>query len=224
MPFDYSTLRKNYGGGISVERLKPFYVDFSVSQEKQEGTKPFGAEGASGFGNAIELPQPIDYTTDQLKAEVGYAKQPFFVSAKYLFSQFSNNNEFLLFRNPFLSTQPNVDVMPLAPDNKYQKFALTGNVKLPMKSKFNMNLAYSDAKSEMNLLNSIWRGDVLAPVALSSNTFHGEIKKQNYDFILTSNPISFLEGQIFYKYLKTDNKSDIITSADGTSVTNERPF
>lgn len=223
-PFDYSTLRKNYGGGISVERLKPFYVDFSVSQEKQKGTKPFGAEGAAGFGNAIELPEPIDYTTDHLKAEVGYAKQPFFVSAKYLFSQFSNSNEYLLFRNPFLSTQPNVDVMPLAPDNKYQKFALVGNVKLPMQSKFNMNIAYSDAKSEMNLLNSIWRGDVLTPVALSSNTFHGEIKQQNYDFILTSSPISFLEGQIFYKYLRTDNKSDKITSADGTSVITNEPF
>lgn len=224
MPFDYSTLRKNYGGGISVERLKPFYVDFSVSQEKQKGIKPFGAEGAAGFGNVIELPEPIDYTTDQMKAEVGYAKQPFFLSAKYLFSRFSNNNEILLFRNPFLSTQPNVDAMPLAPDNKYQKFALAGNVKLPMRSKFNMNLAYSDAKSDTNLLNSIWQADTLTPVALTSNTFHGEIKKKIYDFILTSNPFSYLEGQIFYKYLSTDNKSDIITIADGTRVLTNEPF
>ena len=214
-------MRKNYGGGININKLKPFYFDFSVSQEKQEGTKPFGA--ANDFSSAIELPEPIDYTTNQLKAEVGYAKQPFFVSLKYLFSQFSNNNEFLNFRNPFLFTQA-IDTTTLAPDNKYQKVALVGNVKLPWKSKFNMNLSYSDAESDANLLSSIWQGSALIPFTLSSNSFHGEVKRQNYDFVLTSNPVSFLQGQVFYKYFKLDNRSDQITSTVGnTSLTNE-PF
>lgn len=220
-PFDYSTLRKNYGGGMNVNKLKPFYFDFAVSQESQEGIKPFGA--ANGFSSAIELPVPIDYTTNQLKAEVGYAKQPFFVSLKYLFSRFSNNNEFLDFRNPFLSNQA-IDTSTLAPDNKYQRIALAGNVKLPWRSKFNMNLSYSDAESDANLLSSFWQGAALIPVTLSSNSFHGEVKRQNYDFVLTSHPLSFLEGQVFYKYFKVDNQSDQITSTVGTTTLTNQPL
>lgn len=223
-PFDYSTVRKSYGGGITVERLKPFYIDFSMSQESRKGIKPFGAEGASGFGSAIELPAPVDYMTDMLKAEVGYARQPLFISAKYMFSRFNTNDETLYFRNPFLSIQPNRDTISLAPDNRYEKFALVGNVKLPLRTKFNMNLAYSNAKSEVNLSNSLWQGDVLTPVALTSNSFDGALRKTVSDFVLTSSPVSRLEGKIYYKYLKTKNRSDSITSADVTGLLTNVPF
>jgi MtrB/PioB family decaheme-associated outer membrane protein len=214
LPFDYSTIRKDYGAGIRVDRLKPFYAEVSFSHEKKEGIKPFAAEGASGFGNAIELPEPVDYRTNQLKGELGYAKQPFFMSLQYFYSQFSNNDEVLSFRNPFLTTQPNVDRFGLAPDNTYQKLSFTGNVKLPMNSKFNTNLGHSTAKSDVNILGSIWNNDALQPLILSTPRFHGDVKTQNYDFVLTSNPVRFVEGKAFYKYYRRDNDSDTVISVN----------
>ena len=36
--FDYSIKRRNYGGGLGLEMLKPFYFDVSVTREKSSGT------------------------------------------------------------------------------------------------------------------------------------------------------------------------------------------
>lgn len=220
-PFDYSTKRKDYGAGMKVERLKPFYFELSASQEKKTGIKPSGAEGARGFGNVVELPAPVDFTTNHVKVEAGYSKQPYFLSLHYLYSQFTNGNDNLGFRNPFLSSQPNTDYLPLEPDNMFHKAAFTGTVRLPFTSRFNANIAYSAAKSSKNLLSNIWDGNALVPLTLNNNTFHGDVRTWNYDFVLTSNPVSFASGKAFYKYYDRDNRSDVITTVeDGVTVSN----
>ena len=218
--FDYSTKRKEYGAGAKIDILKPFYFDVSVSQEKKTGIKPSGAEGAgAAFGRVIELPQPVDYKTDYLKAEAGYAKQPYFLSFHYVYSQFTNNDQFLGFRNPFLTTQGNVDVLTLPPDNSFHKMGFAGTVKLPYNSKFNTNLAYTMAKSDQNLLSAVWDTNALVPVTLSRSNFHGDVRTQNYDFVLTTNPIRFIEGKIFYKYYNRDNRSDYVAQTAGGTTT-----
>jgi MtrB/PioB family decaheme-associated outer membrane protein len=220
LPFAYSTKRKEYGGGAKVTLLKPFFFDVSFSQEKKTGTKPSGAEGAvAAFGRAIELPQPVDYQTDQVKAEAGYARQPFFLSLSYAYSQFKNNNDFLNFRNPFLVTQPNVDTLTLPPDNSFHRAGLTGSAKLPYNSKLNTNLSYSMARSDQNFLSTIWDAGVRTPVTLSSNRFYGDVRTQNYDFVFTSRPVSFAEGKLFYKYYDRDNKSDTVVATAGGATT-----
>lgn len=219
--FNYSTKRKEYGAGAKIDILKPFYFDVSVSQENKTGIKPSGAEGAAAFGRVIELPQPVDYKTSYVKAEVGYAKQPYFLSFQYMFSQFTNNDQFLGFRNPFLTTQGNVDVLTLPPDNTSHKLGFAGTVKLPYNTRLNTNLAYTMMKSDQNLLTSIWDTNALVPVTLTRSAFHGDVRTQAYDFVLTAHPLSFLEGKIYYKYYNRDNRSDIIAAtAGGTTIVN----
>jgi hypothetical protein len=38
--------------------------------------------------------------------------------------------------------------------------------------------------------------------------FEGEVDTDNVDLVLTSNPVSFLDGKIFYRYYDRDNESD----------------
>ena len=224
-PFDYSTKRKEYGAGVKLNMVKPFYFNVSVSQEKKTGTKPSGAEGATaGFGNAIELPKPVDYRTDYVDVEAGYGKKPLFLSLRYTYNQFHNNNDTLSFRNPFLTTQPNTDNVTLSPDNTFHKLAFAGNANLPLRSKFNMNLSYAMAKSDQNLMSSIWDGGVLTPLTLNKARFQGDVRTQNYDFVLTSNPLSFMEGKVFYKYYKKNNKSDTIATVEAGVTTVNNPF
>lgn len=217
--FDYQTKRKDYGAGIKVDRLKPFFFEVSASQEKKTGTKPSGAEGARAFGNVIELPGPVDYTTNHVKAEAGYAKEPYFLSLHYLYSGFNNSDSNLNFRNPFLSAQPNTDYLPLEPDNSFHKARFTGTAMLPARSRFNVNLGYSAARSSKDLLASIWDGNALLPLALSSNRFHGDVRTTNYDFVLVSNPVRFVSGKAHYKYYKRDNQSDVITAVENGMTT-----
>src|SRR4030042_278940 len=86
--FDYSIERKQYGGGFKIPMLKPFYLDFSYQREDRDGIKPAAITPGSPGGIVVELPEPVDYTTNNLKVEGGYAKNPFFLSLGFTYSDF----------------------------------------------------------------------------------------------------------------------------------------
>jgi MtrB/PioB family decaheme-associated outer membrane protein len=207
--FDYSIERKQYGGGFKIPILKPFYFDFSFQREDRDGIKPAGITPGTPGGIAVELPEPVDYTTNNLKLEGGYAKNPFFLSAGFIYSDFNDSNDKLNFIHP-QSPFPG-DTLTLPPDNRYYKGYFKGAVKLPMNSKFNVNAGYSSARSDTTLLGSFAQNGVITPVTLTKPEFDGKIDTQNYSFVLTSNPLRFLDGKIFYSYYKRDNKNDVIT-------------
>ena len=222
--FDYSVKRKNYGGGFAFDMIKPFYLDVTISREEKNGVYPLGVAGTTPGGITIELPVPVDYITDTLKIEGGYIKNPLFLSLSLFMSEFDNDNHNLNFRNPATAnTASTTDVLTLPPDNNYYKLSFNGGAKLPLNSKFNLNLAASRATSEVKLLDFLV-DDVpggRVPVSLSDKTFDGKIDTQNYNFVLTSNPVSFLDGKIFYKHYRRENNSDKITTiAEGETLTN----
>jgi MtrB/PioB family decaheme-associated outer membrane protein len=183
--FDYSTERKKYGAGFKLDMIKPFYFDVSYSREEKDGIKPAGIPEADAGGIAVELPEPIDFRTNDLRLEVGYAKNPLFLSLNYFYSDFNNKDETLSF------TFPGNSPLTLPSDNKCYKLAFNGALKLPLNSKFNANFGTAKTTSEPDFFPS----------------FDGKVKTYNYDFILTSNPVSFFDGKVFYKYYKRDNKS-----------------
>lgn len=225
--FDYSIERKSYGGGIRLDVIKPFYIDVAFSREDRDGTKATAAAGTSPGGIAVELPEPVDYRTDTLKLETGYAKKPFFISLAYLYSRFENRNDTLRFRNPATeNTASATDVLTLPPDNNYHKLALRGSVKLPMNSRFSLNVASSRTRSKTDLLDNYVDnvpGGVV-PIALSDKVFHGRIDTRNYGFVLTSTPLPFIDGRVSYQYCKRKNKSDEIATEDGDEILINDPF
>jgi MtrB/PioB family decaheme-associated outer membrane protein len=219
--FDYSVERKTYGGGFQLDMVKPFYILMSVSREDREGIRPTSAEGAIGFGNTVELPEPVDYRTDTLKVEAGYSRNPLFSSLSFIYSTFDNANDMLHFDNPFIDGNPH-DAQALPPDNKYYKVAFKNALKLPLNSRLSMNLGFSRTKSDETLINSFLDDGEQSTISLSDPDFHGRIDTENYDLILTSNPVHFLEGKIFYKYRRRANKSDEIVMTEGSeSLVNE---
>lgn len=222
--FDYSVERRQYGGGLKVNLIKPFFFDVSFQREDRDGIKPAGIAASSPGGFAVELPEPIHYTMNNLKVEGGYAKRPLFLSMGFIYSDFNNSNDKLNFTHPI--TPFPMDTLTLPPDNKYYKGFAKGAVKLPLNSRFNVNLGYSSARSDTNLLNSIVDGGTITPLTLSKADFDGRIDTQNYSFVLTSNPLRFLDAKIFYSYYKKENKNDMIFQDDGSGSPIEfnKPF
>jgi len=217
--FDYSIERKNYGGGFKLDMLKPFYFDASVNREERKGLYPVGAAGTSSGGIAIELPAPINYMTDNLKLEAGYIQNPFFFSLGYFYSTFRNDNSQLDFRNPANgSTAATTDIFTLPPNNTYYRLDLKGGVKLPFRSKFNLDLASSSTQSDVNLLSSYVALGGRNFINLSSPVFNGKVDTQSYNFMLTSNPFRPLDAKLFYKYYERRNKSNSITTTDGPNT------
>ncbi len=191
--FDYSYERRQYGGGLKIDIIRPFFFDASFQREEREGIKPTGAAGTSPGGIAIELPEPVSYLTNNLNLQAGYAKKPLFLSLMYLYSDFNNSNTALNFINPATAA---LDHFSLPPDNTYHKGAFKGAVSLPLNSRFSTNLGFARGESETSI------------VSLISSAFKGKVDTQNYDFALTSNPVRFLDAKVYYKFYERNNKSD----------------
>jgi MtrB/PioB family decaheme-associated outer membrane protein len=233
--FDYAIKRKNLGGSLKFDYLNPFYVDFSVDQQKKAGTYAFGAAGTSPGGITIELPTNIDYKTDNLKVEAGYTTKPLFLSLSYLYSRFENGDGLQNFRNPSsANTAATTDTLYLPPENNYRKFNLRGGLTLPFQSKFSVDLSSSQGSSSVLLANSYVTDTTAAAsnigvrgrtgIGLSNPYFNGKTNTDNYNIALTTNPKPFFNAKIFYKYYNKDNTSDVITTTDGTTVLNNNLF
>ena len=219
--FDYSTKRKNSGAGFKFDVLKPFFLDFSAAIDERAGIYPIGAAGTSPGGIAIELPAPIDYRTDSINLLAGYVRNPLYISLGYFYSNFTNSNTDLYFRNPATNNTASVtDTYSMPPDNHYYKVNLKGALKLPLNSKFNVDLAMASAKSDALLSNS-YVGDVaggLRSITLSTPFFNGQVDTNNITTSVTSRPLSFLDAKLFLKYDDRQNKSDVITITDATQT------
>jgi MtrB/PioB family decaheme-associated outer membrane protein len=183
--FDYSTERKKYGAGFKLDVLKPYYFDVAYYREDKDGIKAAGIE--EDF-IAHELPEPIDYTTNDLKIEAGYGKNPLFLSLCYYLSDFTNDNQLLRF--PGISGEP----LTLPADSTAYNLAFKGSLKLPYNTKLYTNLATGKTDSEHNF----WPN------------YDGEVKTHNYDVVVTTNPMRYFNAKVYYKYYSRNNESNIV--------------
>lgn len=211
--FDYSVTRDQYGAGIKLNMLKPLFADFSVSKSDQSGIKAAG----SYIGISTELPEPVDYETNTIKAEIGYGQDPVFFSMSYLLSNFDNANQYLDF--PSLSAANTSEFLSLPPDNTYSKFAIKGRVKMPLRSTLAATFGQAKAESTMDLASAYNSNGTAYIHNLSDTVFDGQVDTVNYNITLTSSPVDFLDGKLFYSGYEKDNNSDVITSSRTTTST-----
>jgi len=211
--FDYEVSRNQYGAGLKVDLLKPFFANFSVSREDREGLRPIGA-GNTNY--AAELPEPVDYQTDLMQAELGYGKDPYFVSAGYTHSKFDNAYDALYFTNIYgVDGVADNELVTLPPDNSYGKFDLKGRVKMPLKSALALGYSKAKAEADANVFESYNVSGVARTVTVGTDKlFNGQVDTTNYSAVLTSSPLNFLDGKLFYKNYTTQNKSDQISIVD----------
>lgn len=219
--FDYTISRDQYGAGIKLDLLKPFFANFSISKEERKGLK---ATASYITSVVTELPEPVDYTTNTFQAEIGYGKDPFFLSLSYLKSNFENANPYLYVTS--LNATNISEFITLPPNNDYSKFALKGRVKMPMSSTLAVNAAKSKAESEVTLDNA-YNTNISSTIAsnartniLSDNIFNGTVDTFSYGLTLTSNPVDFLDTKLFYSSYDKENKSDSINSSVTTTASN----
>ncbi|MFA6498016.1 MAG: MtrB/PioB family decaheme-associated outer membrane protein [Desulfurivibrionaceae bacterium] len=205
--FDYEISRDQYGAGLRLDLMKPFFANFSVSREDRQGLRPIGSANSSF---PAELPEPVDYKTNIIQAEVGYGKDPYFASVGYTHSNFDNAYNTLYFTDIY-ATANQTSFVSLPPDNDYSKFDLKGRVKLPLKSALALAYSQSKAEADATLFNTLNQGGTIRTLTLADSEFNGRVDTTNYSAVLTSSPLDFLDGKIFYKNYDTKNKSDKIS-------------
>lgn len=232
---DLELFRKTGRGNVDVMALDPFNLRFEFSREERDGTRPF--TGAFGFGNAIELPEPIDYATTQLKVIASYIKKPLYLNATYYLSKFDNKIDTLTWDNPYRVTDsttttaysqtyaagPSKGLIDLYPDNIYHNLSFSGSLmELPLKSRLSVNTSWGWMKQDDELVpyttnTAIIPGaansppfDASNPANLPIRNVDAKVNTYLYNLLLTSKPLNFLNVKARYRYYERKNKTDEI--------------
>jgi MtrB/PioB family decaheme-associated outer membrane protein len=210
--FDYDIKRERYGVSGEYSFSVPLTLSIGASSQKTKGLKPLGT---GGFGGSIEIPAPVDYTTDNFSLGLHYRFQDLLISVDGKFVDFDNDNNFV----NWMDRSGNTDLNPLAPDNEYWKIAAQAVWKnLPVKSHLAARLGYSKLENDYST-STINFPLASHPAGLNTTDFNGEIKTLDGSFQVTSRPVENLDTKVFYRFLDKDNKSDVISYGSGAGFT-----
>jgi hypothetical protein len=102
---ELETTRKKAGVRVDRKLTDAWSAYASLTHEKREGTRAFGAVfGGGGGGGNFELAEPIDYETRELAAGLQYHDGPTSFNLRALASFFRNGMDSFTFQNPLFVT------------------------------------------------------------------------------------------------------------------------
>jgi MtrB/PioB family decaheme-associated outer membrane protein len=148
-------------------RMAAFNWGAEFFQEKRDGTRPFGA--TFGFNNITELPEPIDYTTQDAELSGEWNSERAGLRFGYRTSKFENDVPTVIWDNPFRftsSTDASAYQAPgtasvngsalgfadLAPDNEANTLFLSGRARFGQSWFVNGSASYINMKQDDALL------------------------------------------------------------------------
>ncbi len=217
--------RKKVAVNADLALLDPFHFRVEFSRENKEGTRPFF--GSFGLDNTIEIPEPIDFDTTDMKFIGEYILKTFYFRASYYFSKFNNNTNTLTFDNPFRATdavfQPSKGLIDLAPDNHYHNVSLSGSyLDLPLNSRVSVNAAWGWMRQDDELVpyttnTAIITGafnnapfDAFDPGNLPVENVDAKVNTSLYHVLLMSKPLGFMQVKGKFRYFDYNNDTEQI--------------
>lgn len=221
--FDLRTERERIGAGGTVHLNRRWSVSLNVQREERDGVKPLaGLFGINGGNPAtMFLPEPTEYTTDEVTAAIAYAGERFNIRAQYLGSFFENDNPALQFQNIF-SGNPSGGDWPgdpdyagfnsfgrgqigLPPDNQAHYFSLDGNYMISPRTHVSGLFRYGMMEQDERFLPYTINPMLDVPQALPRDSLDGEIDETLFSVRLTSRPTQAWHFRTGYRYEDRDN-------------------
>jgi MtrB/PioB family decaheme-associated outer membrane protein len=204
---DVQTERKTYGVAARYLPGRKWALFANYQRQEKKGT---GIVYGSVFTQAVQLPEPIDYTDDTFEA--GVAWQTARASARLAFSgsQFSNSNAALTWQHPYASPFATTGRLALAPENDLTQVSLTGNFRFDF---WGATLAYSASAGRLE------QDDALLPVSTAPGatapkpTLDGEIDLMHYGLALALRPLPKLALRGNWRYDERDDQTDPVAVA-----------
>ncbi len=162
----------------------------TLSQTERTGTD---ATGASFLTEAVQLPEPIDYQTDDVHAGAVWADAGASVRIAYQGSWFDDKLDALVFQNPYLPLVPGASagLLSLPPDNDLQQGSIAGEVVLPI---WSGELSYLASVGRLAQEGTFVPGSTLpgGPAPLSGS-LSGDIDLTHYALGLSLRPMARLD-------------------------------
>lgn len=199
-----------------------------VSDERKEGSKiaygPIGDRPPRTLN--IQLAQPVDFATRELKLEAEYNRPRYQILATYALSSFNNGIDAFRWQNIYANyTGSNsydqwtghrvatFGQMPLAPDNTFQSATLAFSINLPLASRLSITTAYGRMEQDQDLLpysSSSLGGTTVnfgSTASLPRQTADAKIVTKRINAEYTISPLSRLNLRAFARSYDLDNQT-----------------
>ena len=166
---------------------------------------------ASFLTQAVQLPQPIDYVTNSVKAGTAWSGRSASVRLTYTGSWFDDDSDSLTFANPYLPIVPGSTQGQLAqpPGNNLQQLAATGNLQLPW---WAMSLSFTAS------LGRLLQNQAFLPISTlpgsglpASGSLNGDVHLSHYALALAARPLPKLSVHGNATYDGRDDETTPIT-------------
>jgi MtrB/PioB family decaheme-associated outer membrane protein len=154
-PFELGFTRKKAGADFDATPGSDWRLYARYTQDRKNGTRPFG--GASSFPGSplVETIEPIDYKTHELAAGVQWAGAAQQANLSYTGSFFRNAIDTLTWENPLAVGDPAVlqrGRMDLYPDNNFHNLKLDLSTALPLRGRLSGGISFSRMTQDDNLI------------------------------------------------------------------------
>lgn len=215
-PFDVQTERKSLGIGLTKQLSDQWAFSLSFKNERKEGERFMGGVVGNSGGNpkAVIIPEPVDYTTKQFDAALGYTSDKLQLQLAYYGSLFENSNNRLRWDNPFTnaawgcgaSTCQDAQIS-LAPDNQFHQIALSGGYSFSDATRLTGSLSYGRMTQDDHFLPYSINPALLVATPMPRNSLDGEVDVVHVDFKLTSSLMDDLNLTAAYRYNDRENET-----------------
>jgi len=186
------------------------------SEENQRGTRPFGATFSF---SPTEQPEPIDYRTRQLQANLQWSEKNWTVQLGYAGSGFHNRISALVWDNPFRETDvagnPAAGRTDMYPSSRTHQGTLTAAVgRLPLRSRVTITAAYGVMLQDDSLLPFTINTAIANVPVLPAATASGELRTLLLSSTATSRPVRNLTLGFRYRTYQRDNRTPSLVFSD----------
>lgn len=211
--FDIKTRNDTAKGGLWWSPRPEWDLQLTYDHTRRAGTRPVGAGFGSPGGSVVELPEPIEWQTDQLAATVGYSTAAWQLQGGYRLSIFGNDIKTMTYDNPLFATaagaNSNVGRAVLAPDNQSHNLFLAGGVNLPMATRLSAKVAYAwnrqDDQFFTHTVNPLLAGD--PRLRLYAPSLRGDVRNLLVNATGTTRPIRDVTVTGTYRFYGNDNRT-----------------
>ena len=209
---DISVDRKTGKAELRLTPSPQWDIRLNYSHEKRDGTKPF--RGNLGFGDIVEFPEPVDYTTQTIGASAQYfgklaEGRTWTANLAYSGSFFENEFESVAWDNPFddplIAGGNERGRHALAPDNYANAITLSGGIDLSKNTRFTGTVSYNMMRQDEDFIPMTINPALLPGPALPATSLNGEIDTLTVNSKLTTKLHPDVQATARYRYYSSDN-------------------
>ncbi len=218
---DIELRRDRINTDLDLTLLWPVDVDLGFNYESRTGDRPYG--GTFGFGNALEIAEPINYDTYDANTGLEYADKTFYANLKYYHSSFFNHIQSLTYENPFIFTDSTggegstygagsvFGQNALPPSNYYDNLNGAFAVNLPLDSRALFIGSYAWSHQNSPLIDPTVNTATTGLIAMPRTRADAEVESKQFEMRLTSQPIKKLSLKADLRYFDHINNTPVET-------------